>query len=101
MEIDEINLQDEQTSGFLLKYLNGEISFHEWLQLQSADHTSEGNVLGEEITPNEVDDVELVDQDCVDHETIAENYGLFCFVHFSISNQKRVKMSSCFLLSLF
>ena len=35
MEIDEINLQDEQTSQVLLKYLNGEIPFHEWLNLQS------------------------------------------------------------------
>lgn len=56
MEIDEINLEDEQTSQVLLKYLNGEIPFHEWLNLQSGgnsnsdvfdaeiENTADGNV---------------------------------------------------------
>lgn len=60
MEIDEINLQDELTSGFLVKYLNGEISFHEWLQLQSGGNTEE-NVVGDEMVPNELYDVNMAD----------------------------------------
>jgi hypothetical protein len=61
MEIDEINLQDELTSGFLVKYLNGEISFHEWLQLQSDGGNTEENVVGDEMGPNELYDVNMVD----------------------------------------
>jgi hypothetical protein len=60
MEIDEISLQDELTSGFLVKYLNGEISFDEWLQLQSGDN-AEGNVLGDEVVPNESNDINMLD----------------------------------------
>ena len=62
MEIDEINLQDELTSGCLVKYLNGEISFHEWLQLQSSNNgdNTEENILGDEVVPNEFNDVNML-----------------------------------------
>ncbi len=77
MEIDEINLQDEQTSGFLIKYLNGEISFHEWLQLQSGDNMEE-NVLGDEMVPNEFSDVNIVDG--VSYETVTpDDDGVLMF----------------------
>lgn len=37
MEIDEIDLHDDQRSGFLEKYLSGQISFDEWLKCYSGD----------------------------------------------------------------
>ena len=59
MEIDDINLQDELTSGFLVKYLNGEIPFHKWLQLQSGANTEEN--VGEEMVAHELCGVDMVD----------------------------------------
>ena len=61
MEIDDINLQDELTSGFLVKYLNGEIPFHEWLQLQSGANTEE--IVEDKIVCDELCDVVMADDD--------------------------------------
>ena len=94
MEIDEINLQDELTSGCLVKYLNGEISFHEWLQLQSSDNgdNTEENVLGDEIVPNELNDVNmLVGADEIvaqDHNGVLLNHNIL--IGFYISRCTRL-----------
>ena len=79
MEIDEIDLQDELTSDFLVKYLNGEISFHEWLQQQSVDNTEE-NVLGDESPPKEICDVNIV---AAPEEIVGPNHdGVYFIRHF-------------------
>jgi hypothetical protein len=84
MEIDEISLQDELTSGFLVKYLNGEISFDEWLQLQSGDN-AEGNVLGDEVVPNESNDINMLDgafesvAPCLAHGVLFNMNIIACF----------------------
>lgn len=79
MEIDDINLQDELTSGFLEKYLTGEISFNEWLQLQSGDSANtEENVVDNVVVSNEFTDA--ADDDIIDIQDVGapDDNGVSC-----------------------
>lgn len=57
MEIDDIDLQDEQTSQVLLKYLHGEIPFHEWLNLQSGGCTGESTTAVDNTAEDDVNEI--------------------------------------------